>query len=184
MMKQSALIDDNAGGAVVLHPDELGREAMAVFQDTLATGCSLADCITAVYAAGLQRSGQQAPTRPKRQAVPPCPYDAIVAIYHAELRDLPGVRVMDDARKRLIRDRWAWVLSSSRPDGSRRAQTHDEGLGWFLTYFRLASKNDFLMGKDGRTGAHAKWKADIDFLMSSRGLKHVMERTDDGGRDE
>jgi len=107
----------------------------------------------------------------------PCPYDAIVALYHGALPSLPGVRLMAPARQRAIRKVWGWVLSSTKPDGSRRATTADEALAWFGAYFARASDNDFLMGRSGRSAEHANWTPDLDFLLTDKGMKHVIEKT-------
>lgn len=106
-----------------------------------------------------------------------CPLDQIVAVYHEVLPELPKVRVMDKAREKAIRERWAWVMSSTRPDGTRRAETLEQGLTWFREYFGLTRENDFLMGRTPRSGEHANWRPDIEFLCKSQGLKHVLEKT-------
>ena len=109
--------------------------------------------------------------------LPTCKPDQVVAIYHEVLPELPGVRVMDKAREKAIRDRWQWVLTSTKPDGSRRATTAEEALDWLRSYFQRARENDFLMGRTPRTGEHANWRPDIEYLMKSQGLKQVLEKT-------
>lgn len=109
--------------------------------------------------------------------LPTCRPEQVVAIYHEVLPELPGVRVMDKAREKAIRDRWQWVLTSTKPDGSRRATTAEEALDWLRSYFQRARENDFLMGRTPRTGEHANWKPDIEYLMKSQGLKQVLEKT-------
>lgn len=77
-----------------------------------------------------------------------------------------------------MRKLWAWVLTSTKTDGSRRATTADEAVEWLRAYFARAAENDFLMGRNGRSGEHANWTADFDFLLTERGMKHVIERTE------
>lgn len=110
------------------------------------------------------------------EALPACPYAEIVKAYSEELPTLPGVRVMDAKRQRGIRNRWAWVLSSTKSDGTRRATTSAEALRWFRDYFARVRANGWLMGETPSRG-HEGWKADLDFLMTDRGLKAVLERT-------
>ncbi|MGV3727749.1 hypothetical protein [Hydrogenophaga sp.] len=112
--------------------------------------------------------------------LPTCPIDQIVAVYHEVLPELPGVRVMDKPREKAIRERWEWVLTSHKPDGSRRAETAEQGVEWFRTYFERTRDNDFLMGRTPRAGDHANWRPDIEFLLKSQGLKHVLEKTNPG----
>jgi len=107
-----------------------------------------------------------------------CPYVDIVALYHAELPMLPGVRLMTDDRKGKVRKFWKWVLSSKKSDGTRRAETAEQALEWIKAYFGRARDNEFLMGKTQREGAHAKWRPDIEFMLSERGLRQVIERTE------
>ena len=107
----------------------------------------------------------------------PCPYDAIVAAYHEALPSLPAVRLMGEPRKKAMRKVWGWVLGSTKPDGTRRATTADEALAWFGAYFARASDNDFLMGRGARSSEHAGWQCDIDFLLTDKGMKHVIEKT-------
>lgn len=97
--------------------------------------------------------------------------------YHELLPELPKVRVMDKAREKAIRDRWTWVMTSTKPDGTRRAETMEQGLEWFRSYFERTRDNDFLMGRTPRAGEHANWRPDIEFLCKSQGLKHVLEKT-------
>ena len=112
----------------------------------------------------------------KRPSVP-CPYEAIVEVYHSTLPMLAKVRLMDDKRKALMRKRWAWVLSTSKPDGTPRATNGDEALAWFAAFFERAGHSGWLTGATPSRG-HESWKADLDFLLTDRGLKAVVERTE------
>lgn len=111
--------------------------------------------------------------------IPPTPLDEIVELYHAKLPELPQVRLRTDARVKAARKFWCWVLTSTRSDGLRRAETHEQGLTWISGYFARAATNDFLMGRRNRPGEHANWRADFDFLLTEKGRKHVIERTVD-----
>ena len=69
-------------------------------------------------------------------------------------------------------------MTSKKPDGSRRATIAEEALAWFSLYFDRASANDFIMGRTRKSGDHANWKADLDFLLSEKGMKQVIEKTE------
>lgn len=84
---------------------------------------------------------------------------------------------MPPSRQKALRKLWGWVLSSSKSDGSRRATTAMEALQWIDGYFARASENDFLTGRTQRSGEHANWRCDLDFLLTERGMKHVIEKT-------
>jgi len=122
------------------------------------------------------KSSTSSPVATKRPSVP-CPYEAIVEAYHSALPMLPRVRVMDEKRKGLMRKRWAWVLSSSKADGTPRATNGDEALAWFAAFFDRAGHSGWLTGRTPGRG-HEGWTADLDFLMTDRGLKAVVERTE------
>lgn len=111
--------------------------------------------------------------------LPPCPHESLIAIYHEVLPELPQVRLATADRRKALLKTWRWVLTSRRADGERRATTADEARAWFRDYFTRARANDFLMGRTPRAGEHANWRCDLDFLLTDRGLKHVIERTPD-----
>lgn len=108
----------------------------------------------------------------------PCPYTAIVERYHEALPTLPKVRLMPAKRQAAMRKVWGWVLSSRKADGTRRATNAGEALRWFADYFARAAANDWLMGKTPRSAEHAGWQCDIDFLLTDRGMKAVIEKTE------
>jgi len=105
--------------------------------------------------------------------------ELLVKIYHEVLPELPGVRVMDQARNQALRDFWDWILTSTRPDGTRRATNADEALVWARDYMERARNNDFIMGRGPKSPEHQNWVCSIEFLLSSRGMKKVLEETKD-----
>jgi hypothetical protein len=106
-----------------------------------------------------------------------CPTEKIIEIYHDVLPELPAVRIKTAGRDRAVKARWQWVLTSKKPDGTRRAETTDAGLEWFKNYFTRTRDNEFLMGQTPRTGDHKNWQCDFDFLLTEKGMKHVIEKT-------
>lgn len=101
----------------------------------------------------------------------------LVDLYHEVLPELPGVRVMDAARKQALQDFWDWVLSTKRPDGSPRATNEEEVVAWTKDYFTRARSNDFIMGRGPKSPDHQNWRCSIEYLLSSRGMKKVIEET-------
>lgn len=133
------------------------------------------DTVTTEKSREEKKKGASAPSSTAR--LPTCKPEEIVEVYHEVLPELPGVRVMDKAREKAIRERWQWVMTSTKPDGTRRATTADEGMQWFRSYFERARDNDFLMGRTAKAPGHENWRPDIEFLMKSAGLKQVLEKT-------
>lgn len=114
--------------------------------------------------------------RTRRTGTPPV--GEIVAAYHEALPTLPRVKVLDSKkRKASIAMFWAWVLTSKKSDGTRRATTFDEAMGWIRDFFQRAACNDFVMGRTGRGSGHEGWQADFDYLVSDRGRVQVIEKT-------
>ncbi len=109
--------------------------------------------------------------------LPTCQTQSVIDLYHEILPNLPKVRLHTKDRVKAIRKVWDWVLTSLKPDHSRRAETSEQAIAWFRSYFERATDNDFLMGRTPRAGAHADWQCDIDFLLTDRGMKQVIEKT-------
>lgn len=129
--------------------------------------------------ANASSSSARAPTCRPREAASqvPCPYEKIVDAYHEALPSLPRVRLMDDKRKKAMRQRWVWVFRERREDGRARATNGDEALAWFRAFFERASHNDWLMGRRPSKD-YPDFKADFDFLLRDSGWKAVIERTE------
>jgi hypothetical protein len=123
--------------------------------------------------------GESADQQPaaKPDPVLRCQPETIVALYHEVLPELPKAKLMTDKRRRALATFWRWVLTSKKTDGTPRASTADQALTWIRQYFERARANDFLMGRTQRHGEHANWRCDIDFLLTERGMKHVIEKT-------
>lgn len=122
--------------------------------------------------------GTGKPTASSPAKLPTAPVAEIIEVYHHALPTLPKVRLHTKDRVKAIRRTWEWVLTTNRPDGTPRATTAKEALEWFRDYFERASVNDFLMGRTPKRGEHESWKCDLDFLLTDRGMKHVIERTE------
>ena len=127
---------------------------------------------------GKEGKGRERPSVSSARPTLPCPYEAIVDLYHSKLTDLPRVKLMSESRQRALRKLWGWILSSTKANGERRAVDAAGALAWLGDYFDLASTNDFLMGRGERSGSHANWRADLDFLLSEKGMRHVIEKTE------
>jgi hypothetical protein len=156
---------------------DMRKAAMEAFNEMVHGGCSLEDAITAVYTAGMDKVTGATSKRRKRPSVPPCPYEAIVNLYETHLDMLPKVGVITTERKKAMREMWTWVLKSHRRDNTRRAETAEQAIAWFKTYFETAALNDFICGRTPRSRGHENWKADLGYLLSKRGMLNVIEKT-------
>lgn len=131
----------------------------------------------------LTRMSPKPPMNPKEppstSKLPLCPHNAVVDLFHEALPELPRVRLMEGKRKTAIKSFWTWVLQSRKSDGTRRAETADQALQWVRGYFKRTRSNDFLMGRTARSEAHSNWKCDLDYLLTERGRKQVIEKTEE-----
>lgn len=109
--------------------------------------------------------------------LPRCDAQSLVDLYHEVLPELPRVRLMTDARKRALSNFWKFVLTSRKTDGSKRAETAAEAMEWARGYFTRARDNDFLMGRGPKAPGHEGWSCDLDFLLTDKGKRHVIEKT-------
>jgi hypothetical protein len=109
--------------------------------------------------------------------LPRCDTQSVVDLYHEVLPELPAVRLMNDQRRKAVSSLWKFVLTSRRGDGERRATTAPEAMDWIRGYFTRARDNDFLMGRGYKAPGHEGWQCDFDFLLSEKGKKHVIEKT-------
>ncbi|MBI5270662.1 MAG: YdaU family protein [Burkholderiales bacterium] len=106
----------------------------------------------------------------KVRTVPTCPQQQLIELYAKHLPMMPVPRKWDGTRAKNMRDRWAWVLTATREDGTRYATTTEEGLAQFDKFFRIAAASDFLTGRDGQ------WPAcDLEWLMKDANFTKVIE---------
>ena len=114
---------------------------------------------------------------PPAGGLPKVPIDQVLSAYHEILPDLPQAKIMDDRRRKAIASFWRWVLTSKKTDGTPRAACAAEAVEWTRAYFARASENDFLMGRGTRSAGHENWRCDLEFLLSEKGRRHVIEKT-------
>lgn len=118
-------------------------------------------------------------SRSKADKLPTCPYNLIRKIYHDVLPELPRATLGDaKGRREATATFWAWVLTSSKDDGSKRAATADEAILWITKYFARARGNDFLMGRTNRGEKNSTWRCGFDFLLTDKGKVQVIEKTE------
>lgn len=102
-----------------------------------------------------------------------CPVEEIIKAYHDAMPLNPRCKVLNDQRKRAIRQRWREAARiTSHPFGYA---TRSDGLRAWHQFFEICAASDFLTGKaPGRHGA-PPFVADVDFLFSPNGFAKVLE---------
>jgi hypothetical protein len=121
-------------------------------------------------------ASSSADAAPALKAVPPaCPQDRIRALYAEDLPGLPKAKLWGNDRQSALRSRWAEMVKL------RSWTTADEGVEWFRRFFEAVSADDWLMGRSQRSTGHENWECSIDYLLSPKGFRKVVEGS---GRDK
>jgi len=102
-----------------------------------------------------------------------CPVGALVGLYHELMPDNPQVKVLNDARKRMIRARWAEAAKlDCEPFGY---STRSAGIEAWRQFFTICAESKFLTGCAPSAAGKPPFIADIDFLFSASGFAKTLE---------
>ena len=104
--------------------------------------------------------------------LPDCPHRDLIAMFIAEVPEMPRPRIESWSGKNAdaMRARWKWVLTAHRDNGDRYATSSAEALAWFSRFFKVVAASDFLCGRvDGRS------KFTLGWLMKKDNFDKVME---------
>ena len=98
-----------------------------------------------------------------------CPFEKLVAAYHAELPGNPRCMALSEGRKRQLRARWDFWRTQGRYD------TIEEGITWWAKFFRYVGESAFLTGQAHPQPGRPPFVADIDFLASPEKNLQIVE---------
>jgi hypothetical protein len=101
-------------------------------------------------------------------AVPDCPHQAIVDLYHQCLPNLTRVEVWNDTRQGMLRQRWREVCTSEK-------FTTEQGVEWFRDFFALVGKSSFLNGRAPPKPGGRAFLADLEWLVRPTNFVKVIE---------
>lgn len=93
--------------------------------------------------------------------VPRCPHQAIIAVYHEILPELPGVRTWRPNKAVELKSRW---VEKFREGKFRDVET---GIAYFRRFFEYVRTRDFLMGRT------KPWRADLGWLVKAANFDKV-----------
>jgi hypothetical protein len=103
---------------------------------------------------------------------PACPTQRLLDLFAEVLPELPKPRRSlwaGSAGEEAMRHRWRWLLTSLRDDGTRYAETTEEGVDWFRRFFGQVGESPLLMGQRG------KWRADLAWLVKKENFAKVVQ---------
>ena len=107
---------------------------------------------------------------PRKGAIPPCPYQKIVDLYHEILPELPRVNAITPSRQATIKARWAFSYKEEN------CKSEAECLEVFKAIFGIVRESDFLMGRTPRSQGHSNWMPDFMWLMKQENFLKVANR--------
>ncbi|MBO9650255.1 MAG: hypothetical protein J7605_17245 [Variovorax sp.] len=126
------------------------------------------------------RATKRAPTTAGKACLPECPCKDLVALYHEHLPELPRVMTIGPERKKKLHQLWRWMLTERKlSDLQPRAANAEEALAYAGAFFAQARRDDFIMGRRPPGKGHEGWRADLDYLLSEKGISRVLEKADD-----
>lgn len=87
-----------------------------------------------------------------------CPHQEILRLFAKRLPNMPQPRIWKAKRAKDLADRWKWVLSAKREDGTPYATDKESALDFFDRFFAYVAESDFLTGRNGAwTGCDLPW---------------------------
>lgn len=87
-----------------------------------------------------------------------CPHQEILKLFAKRLPEMPQPRIWKAKRAKDLADRWKWVLSAKREDGTPYATDKESALEFFDRFFAYVAESDFLTGRNGAwTGCDLPW---------------------------
>lgn len=106
-------------------------------------------------------------------AIPDCPHERLIAMYHEILPECPRVEEWNDERRGIMRARWR---EKAKPNGKTQGySTVEAGLAWWRTYFAWCAQSQFLTGKkDGKPG-RPPFIANLEWLVRPSNFAKVVE---------
>ena len=95
---------------------------------------------------------------------PLCPQNAMLALYHEVLPELPRIRTLRKPLQEQVRTRWREKYDEGK------FSTTAEGLEYFRGFFAYVKKCSFLMGKN-----KTSWTCDYRWIMKADHFDKITE---------
>ena len=104
----------------------------------------------------------------RQKAVPDCPVNELVALYHTILPELPQVVAVSSARRQALVARWREVCVEDSLDRAG-------GLEFFRSYFTRIRSSKFLMGKAPAAPGRTAFRCSFDFVIRQSSFLKIIE---------
>lgn len=96
------------------------------------------------------------------QSADPCPHQQIIDAYHALLPTCTPVKVWNEQRRKLLRQRW-------------RESTTRQHVEWWQKFFGYVAKSEFLTGRSPAAAGRDPFLADLEWLVRPQNFAKVIE---------
>ncbi len=116
----------------------------------------------------------EAPAPPGRiPAIPNCPHERLIELYHEMLPTCTCVREWNETRRGYLQARWR---EKAKPNGTTQGYTTIEGgIDWWRKYFAWVSESRFLTGRASGRGDKRPFVADLEWLVRPTNFAGVIE---------
>lgn len=105
----------------------------------------------------------------KESAIPPCPHDEIIFLYHQILPELPRVVSWTETRKSYLKQRWRQLFAEFE------CKTSEQGLEWFKTdFFPFIKDSKFLTGRV-ESKDRKPFVADLEWVIKPTNFTKIIE---------
>jgi uncharacterized protein YdaU (DUF1376 family) len=109
-------------------------------------------------------------------AVPACPHEKLIALYHELLPMCPKVARWTAARQQALRARWRDEAQSGR-EKHKGYRTEAEGLANWRKFFAYVAQSPFLTGQASGRDGNPPFVASLSWLTKAENFAKVIEGT-------
>ncbi len=117
-------------------------------------------------------NGVLGPSASPGAALPACPHQQIIALYHELLPTCPQVVEWTEAREKSLRARWR-----ERAVGKKGYKTLEDGLAYWRRFFSYVAESEFLTGKSKPQPGKPPFLASLEWLITAGNFVKIIEGT-------
>ena len=106
-------------------------------------------------------------------AIPDCPHEKIIELYHTQLPECPKVLQWHDTRQGYLRSRWKQMAKANGVTPGYA--TEEAGLAWWRKFFGYCAQSDFLTGKGTGRDGKPPFSADLEWVIRPTNFAKIIE---------
>ncbi|ABO59663.1 YdaU family protein (plasmid) [Burkholderia vietnamiensis] len=121
-----------------------------------------------------QSDGVVRPPRPA-DAIPACPQQEIIALYHELMPSNPRVLTWNKEREALLRTRWREMAVTRSDQLGEGYKTTEQGLAWWKHFLSHCGNSAFLSGRTPPRGDSAPFVASLEWIVRPKNFAKILE---------